>query len=434
MGCSSDEPISSDEQPVVTDNIYLEFNKWVYYQMNRQYLWRDDLPDSIDCDFDLAPKDFFSSLISPKDRFSYFTTNPGYSGSSHEASSGFAYQEYSDEVGNKALQVLYVNSINAKKAGLRRGDFVSFRNRTGSSVSLCRVSCCDGIFAETDEFVEFTIDDILGKSNTVLVDSLYIVDNKKIGYLCYLEYGEIDDLEKALQEFVNSNISELILDLRYNPGGYVNTCRYLCNCIIPCQAYGAVFQQCAYNNILTDYYLKTTGNGRTFSYFDTPSTSDKESLGLNIFELNLNRIVIITSSHTASASEATILCLKPYMDVTTIGEQTVGKGVGSWIISDPKFRYAIQPITMRYFNADGETTPDDGIPVDVYVPNGFTTSKKEIGDLDEPLLESAINLITRGISPVMNEAKSYKLEKTLTPIGEPSYVTEFNNKHYNESN
>mgnify|MGYP003224454184 CR=1 FL=1 len=52
-GCSSDEPGLPDE-PVTEDNVYLELNKWIYGQMNRQYLWREDLPDSIKCDYNLV--------------------------------------------------------------------------------------------------------------------------------------------------------------------------------------------------------------------------------------------------------------------------------------------------------------------------------------------------------------------------------------------
>ena len=433
MSCSSDEFVSSDEPSGTSDNIYFEFNKWVYFQMNQQYLWREDLPDSTDCDYDLPPRDFFFSLISSKDRFSYFTKNPNYKGSNYINPVGFAYQEYSDIYGNKALQVLYVNSINAKRAGLRRGDFVTFYNKNATTISLYRVLCIDGKFVNTNERVEFDVDEINHKASTVLVDSIYAVNNMKVGYLCYLEYGDIKDLEKPFQKFWNQNISELILDLRYNPGGYVSTCQFLCNCIVSQQAYGAVFQQCAYNNILSEYYLRTTGNERTFSYYNYPSSTDKESLGAKIWGLNLDRIIILTSQYTASASEATILCLKPYMEVVTVGEKTVGKGVGSWTIFDAKYQYAIQPITMRYFNAKGETIPDEGLVTDYYIADGFSTSKKEIGDLDESLLKYAIELLSGNVPQNKNNKASRKLEYNFTPLDEPSYVKDFKNRHCNES-
>lgn len=432
-GCSSDEPILPEEQPSISENIYLEFNKWVYAQMNAQYLWRSDLPDSLDCNYDLAPKEFFQSLLSSKDRFSYFTSNPSYNGRSLR-NLGFAYQRVCDKNNHEALQVLYITSENAKHKGLRRGDYVNIISEDAAKVTLNRLSLVNGQLVEADDYLEFTVDDMTGSKSSVLLDSIYTINDKKVGYLCYLEYAGVGDLYKPIQKFAANQISELILDLRYNPGGYVNTCQYLCNCIVPSSGYGNIFQQCSYNDVLSAQYKNTTGNERTFSFFDFPSTPDKEVLGVSLVALQLNRIYVLTSTHTASASEATIVCLKPYMDVITIGETTVGKGVGSWNISDPKFQYSIQPITMRYYNAESESTPDDGIIPDVYVPDGYTVSKKEIGDVSETLLNTALALIdNKSVSRAIN-VRATQFENSLTAIGEPSYVTEFNNKQYNESN
>lgn len=430
--CSSDEPNLSEEQPSTSENIYLEFNQWVYSEMNRQYLWREDLPDSLNCNYDLAPKDFFNSLLSEKDRFSYFTNNPSYNG--RTTNYGFAYQKVKDNNSNEALMVLYVSSAKAKDAGLHRGDFVRLESGNSNNIKLNRLSFKNSRLSENNDCLEFTVDDIFGPKSSVLLDTIYTIDNNRIGYLCYLEYAGLGDLFKPLQRFADNQISELILDLRYNPGGYVNTCQYLCNCIVPASGYGNIFQQCSYNDILSMEYKNTTGDERTYSYFNFPASADKEILGVNLLGLQLKKLYVITSSHTASASEATIICLKPYMNVITIGEKTVGKGVGSWNISSPKYQFSIQPITMRYYNANNESTPDEGIVPDYNIPDGFSTNKKEIGDLSETLLNTAISLIMN--QPFSRSFKSNipQFENSLTPIGEPSYVTEFNNKHYNESN
>lgn len=427
-GCSSGIDLP-DEQPVSAENIYLEFNKWVYAQMNRQYLWREDLPDSSDCNYDLAPKAFFQSLLSDKDRFSYFTTNPYYSGPSAR-NYGFAFQPCVDKAGNEGAYVLYVQSEDVKRRGLKRGDIINIKNISHTSIALSRMAYKEGIIEDTHDYLEFTIDNS-DRTNAVLLDSVYNVSGKTIGYLCYLEYRDIDDIVGPLKHFKEENITELILDLRYNPGGYVTTCRYLCNCIVPQQAYGEIFQQCEYNDILTDHYFQSTGNGRTFSYYGYPSASDKEMLGPDILDLQLERVYILTSRFTASASEATIICLQPYMNVVTIGEQTVGKGVGSWMISDAKYSYAIQPITMRYYNAANETTPDEGIMVDHLIPDGYSFSKKEIGDMDEPLLHYAIDLIVsdiQGQTDMQTRSGFHNENIVLAPIGEPSFITEFNKK------
>lgn len=434
-GCSSDEP-SLPDGPATEDNVYLEMNKWIYGQMNRQYLWREDLPDSIKCDYNLAPREFFKSLLSSKDRFSYFTTNDNYDpGKTQYANLGFAYQEMQDKTGSKALEILYITSPEIRASGIKRGDFVRVVNNNGYSFSLEKISIENGCFRGTDKIVSLSIKNPF-QSSTVLLDSIYNEGNLSIGYLCYLQYGDKEDLEQPLKNFASNKISELILDLRYNPGGYVSTCRFLSNCIVPSLGYNKVFQQCSYNTILSHDYLLSTGDSRTYSYFEVPGETLGEQLGVILTPLNLKRLYVITSSHTASASEATIICLRSYMDVIVIGETTVGKGVGSWTISDPRFRYAIQPITMRYYNADGYSTPDTGIEPDIYAADGYLTGKLEIGDENERLLKIALAHIKGEAlqSNIAARSLNIEIDNSLTPIGEPSYITEFNNKHYNESN
>lgn len=434
-GCSSDEPLSLEEQPpILSDNVYLEQNKWIYTQMNQNYLWRKDMPDSIECDYDQNPKDFFRSLLSDKDRFSYLTTNESYR--PQQLNCGFAYQAYKDISGHEAWEILYLSSSQAIKSGLKRGDLVRLISCGNSFAVYERVDIIDGEFEDIKNerpIVLSLLDD--KRSSNILCDSIYKVGDKNVGYLCYLQFEDTPELYTAFTKFKDANISDLILDLRYNPGGYVSTCKYLCNCIIPSTEYRNIFQQCSYNDILSQKYLIDTGSERTYTYFNEPYPDNVTTLEPNIVPLELKRVFVLTSSYTASASEAAIICLRPYVDVVVVGERTVGKGVGSWNISDRKHKYSIQPITMRYYNSLGETTPDEGLEVDYEVNDGYTINKKEIGDIQELMLNFTLKLISPIIHETsMSRALHSNLETSLTPIGEPSYVTEFNNKQYNESN
>lgn len=429
-GCSTDEPTPPVEQPVTPENVYLELNKWMYREMNRQYLWRNDLPDSTDCNYDLAPNEFFKSLLSDKDRFSYLTGNPGYKPGKTSESCGFAYQKYIDRNGNEALGVLYVTSADAAAAGIRRGDWLSPLSASPDCRKFAHMILDNGIFRSTGQTTEYGISDPDNEKRTVLLDTIYSpVPDLRIGYMCYLEFSGKADLYAPLRAFHSGDITHLILDLRYNPGGYVSTCRYLCNCIAPATAYEGVFQKCSYNDILSAQYLKDTGSPLTFDYFKTPSGGDS-NLSDPIIPLGMKRLYVLTSSHTASASEATIVCLKPYMEVIVIGETTVGKGVGSWNISDSRFRYSIQPITMRYYNAYGISTPDSGIIPDYEVSGAFI-AHSAIGDTSEDLLHKALSLIAPDIytMPSLRPA----LPDPGTPVkavGLPSFVTD--NYRYNE--
>lgn len=386
--CTSDDDISSEVHNYVqSENVYLEFNQWIYAQMNHDYLWRNDMPDSLSCDYDLAPVDFYKSLISPKDRFSYCETNSSYSPPESEEHLGYEYQIYELSNGVEFAQVLVVVSPDLRAKGLRRGDVVVCQSNKSiivrGKLEQGRVVPVDTIEASNPFEVQ----------HTVYLDSIYYFKSCKIGYLCYLEFNQIQDLVPTFKRFYDANIEELILDLRYNPGGYVNTCKYLSNSIVNERGYNGIFQQCTYNDIITREMELETGSGISVNSFSSPDNGEQNLLGTPMYGLNLRRVFVLTSKNTASASEAAIISMRPYMDVVVIGEQTYGKGVGSWTIRDNKYKYQLQPITMRYHNALMETTPDEGLEVDFYIPDGYSTSKKELGDTKEPLLNKALDLI-----------------------------------------
>lgn len=103
-------------------------------------------------------------------------------------------------------------------------------------------------------------------------------------------------------------------------------------------------------------------------------------------------------------------------------------------ISSNKYQYALVPITFRYYNSQGETVDDSGIIPDYTIEDSYITPKYQIGDINERLLNKALSLI---VPNKFNDSSSKIRVQTSTilhPIGEPSYITEFNNKHYNENN
>lgn len=106
-GCSTEEDFSSPVEPSVKplNNVYYAQNQWNYAQMNQHYLWREDHNGYISCNFDQAPNEFFASLLSDKDRYSYMLTWSSFippSGSSN----AILYQLYKDN--NVVSSVLHV--------------------------------------------------------------------------------------------------------------------------------------------------------------------------------------------------------------------------------------------------------------------------------------------------------------------------------------
>lgn len=302
------------------DNPYIEDNRWIYSQMNRNYLMREDMPDSLSCDYTLSPDRFFMTLLSDRDRFSYCEFN---------------------------------------------GNFKPDKTKSSASG--------ETVFSyKTDEY-----------------------EGIIVGYLHYYGFGDMSDLVPALRYFYQQKIDELILDLRFNNGGYVSTCRYLCNCIVPEIGYGDVFQYSSYNDILSAEYERESGSRYSFEYFGKASDS-VETLGTPVIGLKMKRLFVLVSGRTASASEALIVCLRPYMPVITIGETTTGKGTGMWPIQDnEKCRYILNPLTLRYHGKDGSITPETGIVPDYFVKNEDSgVSESRMGNIEEPLYAKAIELIT----------------------------------------
>lgn len=427
-GCSSDNELLPDEQPAVNpkdsieQNVYLKDNQWIYAQMNEHYLWRTDLPDSLSCDYSANPATFFKSLLSAKDRFSYCSVNEYYYGESRAHNWGFAYQEYKTPICDKLLQVLYVTSEELKNQNLKRGEWVRpLANNMTQQEFERGILNNKGVFTPVDTICS-TRSGFNQQSSTVYIDSIYHIGGKKIGYLCYLQFEGTKDLEPSLKRFYENKIDELVLDLRYNPGGYVSTCKYLCNSIVSEQAYGEIFQQCTYNDRLSKKRLKETGSEISMEYYEEPTNGEAQIFSSQVYGLNLNHIYVLTSRNSASASEATIVCLKPYTNSTIIGEQTYGKGVGSYTIADNRYRYKLQPITMRYYNALMETTPDDGFIPDIEVSGGYETVKKELGDINEPLLSKAIQCIITGNNNSTGNIETRSKSISLIKVGHPSFV------------
>ena len=105
---------------------------------------------------------------------------------------------------------------------------------------------------------------------------------------------------------------------------------------------------------------------------------------------------MLTSGNTASASELVINGLKPYMNVTVIGEPTVGKFYGSFVLydeNDPREHdWAIAPVVLKYANANGVTDFVNGLIPDVFLEDDLLTAKA-FGDDSDPMLATALALI-----------------------------------------
>ena len=201
--------------------------------------------------------------------------------------------------------------------------------------------------------------------NPILVKTVFNVSSHKIGYLMYNSFTSNydSDLNDAFQYFNNENITDLILDLRYNGGGSVRTSIYLSS-MITGQFTGEIFTKEVWNPKLQEYFEEDNPEALLNRFVDEMED------GTSLNSLNLNRVIVITTGNSASASELVINALKPYIDVVTIGETTHGKYVASVTLYDsenftfddvnPDHNWAMQPIILKEVNSLGD-----------YAINGF---------------------------------------------------------------
>ena len=129
----------------------------------------------------------------------------------------------------------------------------------------------------------------------VLKYGIISAGTRKAFYLLYNEFGESTDaLKEVFSQLNGQQFDDIILDLRYNPGGYVNTSHQLCSALAPATAIGQPFLNMIYN----DKINKT----ETLNFESSSLTG-----GTSISYQNL---YVLTSGNTASASEIVINCLK----------------------------------------------------------------------------------------------------------------------------
>jgi C-terminal processing protease CtpA/Prc len=415
-GCKKETDDAVTPQSTTSTSENQTIDAWILDNMQTYYYWNDKIPANPDKT--LAPSDFFDSILNtynattnPEgDRFSWIEENAtdltsSLSGESKTTGMEFALYLRASGSTDVIAQVLYVlpNSP-AAVAGLKRGDIITKVNGQGITTTNYQSLLFDDSTTNytfglatisnqsiVDSSVTKTVTATVFQANPVYMDSVYTVGSKKIGYLVYNQFvpapngssgTEYDNQVDAIfAQFKAAGVNELVLDLRYNPGGYTSSSANLASLIGKGVDDSKLYFRESWNSTITPALQKEYGSDFFLQKFSTKA----QNIGGN-----LSRVYVLTTDRTASASELIINGLRPYMTVNTIGTTTYGKNVGSITITDDtgKINWGMQPIVFRSYNSLGQSDYSSGFTPTVEVEEPITLYP--LGDVRDALLNEAL--------------------------------------------
>jgi carboxyl-terminal processing protease len=414
----------------------LQINNFVWNGLNFYYLWQANVPDLSDSKFNnqaelnsflrgyATPETLFDALLYkpdsrfPKneavDRFSWIvadykklegqlqgTTN------NNGVEFGLSYKASGSSEIFGWVRYIIPNS-NASTKDIKRGDFFYAVN----GIQLTDKNYSALLFGNNDDYtlnMASRIDGQLtpnGKSvvlkktvlseNPILVNKVIVSGSHKIGYLMYNSfYANYDTLlNEAFGSLKSAGISDLVLDLRYNSGGSMQSATRLAS-MITGSFTGKVFSKEQWNTKMESYLIKNSPKSLQNLFTDKVGNTPINSV-------NMSKVYILTSQNSASASELVINGLKPYIDVVQIGDVTAGKNVGSVTVYDspnfnregrnPNHRYAMQPLVLKIANAADFGDYQKGLAPTFPIKENLSTLDV-LGNPSEPFLSLAISKI-----------------------------------------
>ncbi|KPK85676.1 MAG: hypothetical protein AMS27_06675 [Bacteroides sp. SM23_62_1] len=424
-GCEKDLPGPGGNDDGISEEIKY-INNWIWDVMNQVYFWSIYIPQNLNPDEELDPENFFKKLLYTKDRFSWLDDD--YEGLMNQyygvgKSMGYspAFGRFSNTDGVFIIVEYIFPGSPADLAGLKRGDIIvsingidldinNYYTLYSSEIQTVTLGelMDDGI-AKTDIKLSMTAE-VLALDPAIYYE-IKEIENHKIGYLVYVEFTAgksneyLSTLGNIFDTFSVSGITDLIVDLRYNPGGDLDAAGFLASAIAPARVVlnHEVLVRFEYNSLYRNYFLQHEGPNSENLVLKFPD---------NPQNINFNRIYFLTTKGTASACEFTISGLYPYMEVILVGQNTYGKYTGAWIIPDtddsPRHNYALVPVVMKYANADGYTDFDEGLSVDIQVEDDLIHAVP-FGDFNDQVFYKAVEAI-------VGQEHMPTLKKAIQPV------------------
>ncbi|HVI44425.1 MAG TPA: S41 family peptidase [Chitinophaga sp.] len=388
-----------------------EINNWVMDSMRIFYLWNNQLPNRPDNS--LETRTFFNTIKSGEDKFSmiYNPNDPSTIENDvlYKFGLDFSIVNWTSAPGSSVIGVVKVVAPNspAANAGFKRGNYFTRINGTvltsanavqlseqlkkAASGSITKAIVNSGTVTED---TTITLQEGYVSENPLYMTNVFQQGAKKAGYIFYNAFTDRYNnyVLTAFQEFKSKNVTDLIIDMRYNVGGSLAAAAMMTILTAP-------------NINAQSPFVKYTDNRGSSRIIDfSTALAYPESGGpinfnnLSSGRLMLPRVYIISGRQTISAAEVLINNLKPYAQVVQIGQTTAGKDKGAIIIKDmrtpQRIPWILLPLTYRLSNANGDGNYTQGISPQYTIDEMSAQPLQEIGSSQDPLIAKALALIS----------------------------------------
>lgn len=384
---------------------------WVRAYLDDTYLWYNEIKDenAPRANYN-TPQGYFNALlIKDKDKFS-FTQSEEEVNDFYQSGINLGYGVKWVREGDYVRIAFVEPDSPAEKKGLKRGDYL-WRVDGVNLWEMTDESYFDALYPsqknvahffeiitrDGSQQVQLTANEIV--SSPVPLTSTLTVNSKKIGYLVFNEHiaTATTPLITAVKQFQNAKIDDLVLDLRYNSGGFLYVADELASMLGGSATFNRLFTYLEFND-------KHPEKDEPY-FFERTSYENGTVLPL----LTLKRVFVLTSNMTCSASEAIINALSPFVEVIRIGSSTCGKPYG--FHQENNCGSAYFAIDFQGKNALGQTVPTAG-----FAPTCAANEdlNNPLGNPMESMLSTALYYQEHGTCPITSLTQSAKIVQPRT--------------------
>ena len=313
------------------------------------------------------------------------------------------------------VRVAYVmpgSSASAK--GMQRGDrIVEVDGRTMRSiweVNRALALSTVELLLQRDKgtTLRMTLQSSVYVSDGIFKSSLLELSGETLGYLAFSTFTNLPQaatkMESIMDVFATKDVHTLIIDLRYNRGGYLSAVRHLANLIAPTSLNGRIMYSTHYNSLMqqgkaqilsNQLYYDSKGEPvyikkrrATMLDVDFSITGNTQRFKKTGSLKNIRQLYFIVTGNTASASEMLINIFKPHLDVKVVGAVTYGKPVGFFGINLDGYTLYLSSFLIK-------NSADQGDYFDGFIPDISATDDfgYDFGDVREASLLAVLNAI-----------------------------------------